>query len=120
MRTVAGLLGAAPPIESGAKTASYILRPPRPGDIGWVVQSHAAIYAREYGWDEQFEAFVAEIAAKFVRHYNPKRERCWIAEKDGEVVGSVFLVRQSAKTANRRLVIAAPKARGAGQGGAPR
>lgn len=117
MHTVQELLGATPPTEVRPKTAAYILRSPRPGDIGWVIQSHATVYAREYGWDERFEALVAEIAAKFVQEYDAKHERCWIAEKDGDPVGSVFLVRHSGKTAKLRLLIVDPKARGLGVGG---
>jgi DNA-binding MarR family transcriptional regulator/N-acetylglutamate synthase-like GNAT family acetyltransferase len=98
-----------------AKTP-YLIRPHQPGDIGWVVSCHGALYAREFGWDETFEALVAEIAAKFVRRFDPKRERCWIAEKDGENVGSVFLVRKSATVAQLRLLIVDPKARGLGIG----
>jgi DNA-binding MarR family transcriptional regulator/GNAT superfamily N-acetyltransferase len=116
MRSVGELLGAKPPADASNETAAYILRPPRPGDIGWVIHRHAAIYAREYGWDERFEALVAEIAAKFLRNYDAKRERCWIAEKDGEVVGSVFLVRHTGKTAKLRLLIVDPKTRGLGIG----
>lgn len=117
MHTVQELLDAAPPTEVRPKTAAYVLRPPRPGDIGWVIQRHATVYAREYGWDERFEALVAEIAAKFMQDCDAKRERCWIAEKDGEPVGSVFLVRHSGKTAKLRLLIVDPKARGLGVGG---
>nr|WP_281721709.1 helix-turn-helix domain-containing GNAT family N-acetyltransferase [Nitrosomonas nitrosa] len=94
----------------------YLIRPHQPGDIGWVVGRHGALYAEEYGWDETFEALVAEIGARFLRRFDPKRERCWIAEKEGENVGSVLLVRKSASVAQLRLLIVDPKARGLGIG----
>ena len=96
--------------------ALYLLRAHQPGDMGSVIHLHGALYAREFGWNEQFEALVAEIAAKFIRDFDPKSERCWIAEKDGEVVGSVFLVRHSKTVAKLRLLIVDPKARGLGLG----
>ncbi len=111
MHSIEGLLEARPE----AKTP-YLIRPHQPGDIGWVVSRHGSLYAEEYGWDETFEALVAEIAARFVRRFDPKRERCWIAEKDGENVGSVFLVRKSAAVAQLRLLIVDPAARGLGIG----
>ena len=92
------------------------LRNPRPGDFGRVVALHGELYAREFGYDGRFEALVAGIAAGFVRDFKPKWERCWIAELDGEVVGSVFVVRQSKTTAKLRLLIIDPKARGQGLG----
>jgi len=111
MQTIEGLLGARPEPK-----APYLLRPPQPGDMGWVVHRHGAVYALEHGWDEQFEALVAGVVAKFIQTFDPKRERCWLAEKDGEVVGSVFLVNQSKAVAQLRLLLVEPKARGMGIG----
>src|SRR5690348_13243281 len=92
------------------------LRRPRPGDLGKVVQMHGELYAREFGYDWTFEALVAEVAAGFARDFDPRRERAWIAELGGEVVGSIFLVKQSPKVAKLRLLILHPKARGRGLG----
>ena len=92
------------------------LRAPRAGDMGRVVQLHGELYAKEFGYDATFEALVAEIAAGFVRNFDARRERCWIAELDGDVVGSVFLVKQSINKAKLRLLIVDPKARGRGLG----
>jgi GNAT superfamily N-acetyltransferase len=92
------------------------LRRPRPGDMGRVVQLHGELYAREFGYDATFEALVAEIAAGFVRNFEPKFERCWIAEMGSEVVGSVFVVRASPKVSKLRLLIVDPSARGLGLG----
>jgi DNA-binding MarR family transcriptional regulator/GNAT superfamily N-acetyltransferase len=102
--------------EAQSKSEPYLLRPHRPGDMGWIVHRHGALYAQEYGWDESFEALVADIAASFIRDFDPKRERCWIAEKDGEIVGSVLLVKQEKEVAKLRLLYVEPKARGLGIG----
>jgi DNA-binding MarR family transcriptional regulator/GNAT superfamily N-acetyltransferase len=101
---------------TGGPAASAVLREPRPGDMGWVVQSHGALYASEYGFDASFEALVAEIAAKFLRSFDASRERCWIAEMDGAQVGSVFLVRESDDIAKLRLLLVEPAGRGQGLG----
>jgi DNA-binding MarR family transcriptional regulator/N-acetylglutamate synthase-like GNAT family acetyltransferase len=93
-----------------------ILRDPRPGDMGWVVQSHGELYAREYGFDSSFEALVAEISAKFLASFDASRERCWIADIDGVQVGSVFLVRQTDDVAKLRLLLVEPAGRGQGLG----
>jgi ribosomal protein S18 acetylase RimI-like enzyme len=92
------------------------LRSPRAGDLGRVVELHGELYTREFGYDWTFEALVAEIVAGFARDFDPRRERCWIAERNGEVVGSVFLVKKSSQTAKLRLLIIHPKARGIGLG----
>jgi len=89
----------------------------RPGDLGWVIQHHGLLYAQEYGWDVQCEALIASIAAEFVQRFDPRHERCWLAEQDGEIVGCVFLVKQSESVAKLRLLIVEPKARGRGIGG---
>jgi DNA-binding MarR family transcriptional regulator/GNAT superfamily N-acetyltransferase len=89
-----------------------ILREPRPGDMGWVVQSHGALYASEYGFDASFEGLVAEIAAKFLASFDASRERCWIADIDGAQVGSIFLVRHSDDVAKLRLLLVDPAGRG--------
>jgi DNA-binding MarR family transcriptional regulator/GNAT superfamily N-acetyltransferase len=114
MGTMQSLLdpAAAPP-----KPQVAVLRDPAPGDIGWVVQQHGEIYAREYGWSSKFEALVAEIAGQFLLDFQPEWERCWIAELNGERVGAIFVVRKSPSVAQLRLLILAPAARGLGLGG---
>jgi DNA-binding MarR family transcriptional regulator/GNAT superfamily N-acetyltransferase len=101
--------------KSGDRPA-YVLRPHQVGDMGWVVERHAVLYATEYGWDQQFEAMVAELVGAFIRNYQPDRERCWIAEIDGKRVGSVFLVEEDQKTARLRMLFIEGEARGHGIG----
>jgi DNA-binding MarR family transcriptional regulator/GNAT superfamily N-acetyltransferase len=115
------LIGAMAAIErllgpSGVSPVAATLREPRPGDMGWVVQSHGALYASEYGFNSSFEALVADIAAKFLGAFDASRERCWIAELDGAQVGSVFLVRDSDDVAKLRLLLVDPAGRGQGLG----
>ena len=111
MRMIESILGSPP-----ERRVPYILRPHQPGDMGWIVHRQGVLYAREYGWDETFEALVAELTAKFVRNFDAARERCWIAERDGESVGSVFLVKQSSSIAKLRLLYVEPHCRGLGIG----
>ncbi|MCB2033695.1 MAG: GNAT family N-acetyltransferase, partial [Ottowia sp.] len=107
------------PSQAGAPAPqrTIVLRDPRPGDMGWVIQQHGALYAQEFGWSDAFEALVAEIVAGMMRAHDPAWERGWIAEIDGERVGSVFVVRKNAETAQLRLLLLTPPARGLGLGG---
>lgn len=105
--TVESLLGGEPP-----PAPAVVIRPHRPGDLGWVVSMHGSVYAEEYGWDGTFEALVACIAKEFIEHFDPAREACWVAEIDGRRAGSVCLVKKSATVAKLRLLIVDPAARG--------
>lgn len=117
-RQRAGLVAAMARVEGllAGTSDAVVLRRHRPGDIGWVLERHGAFYAEAYGFDSGFEALVAEILARFLRDYDPENEACWIAERDGERVGSVFVVRADAATAKLRLLLVEPEARGLGVG----
>ncbi|MFD1673323.1 bifunctional helix-turn-helix transcriptional regulator/GNAT family N-acetyltransferase [Alicyclobacillus fodiniaquatilis] len=111
MNTIQHLLG------GGLKYSDpYFLRQHEPGDMGWVVHMHGHHYAKEYGWNEHFEALVAQICSDFINHYNPDKERCWMAEMDGQIIGSIFVVQDSEEIAKLRLLFVHPMARGSGLG----
>jgi DNA-binding MarR family transcriptional regulator/N-acetylglutamate synthase-like GNAT family acetyltransferase len=113
MQTIENLLAGNP--EAGP-SRDYILRPPKPGDFGWIVARHAEVYAQEYGWTEPFEGLCAQIVADFANKNDPTCERCWIAEVNGENVGTVMLVKDSEEVARVRLLLVDPKGRGLGLG----
>ena len=101
---------------SDTSASAFCLRPLRTGDIGWIIHRQGLLYAEEYGWDGTYEAFAAEILGGFVRNFDPANENAWVAERNGTIVGSVFLVRESATVAKLRLLYVEPSARGLGIG----
>src|SRR6476646_10754061 len=116
MNAIETLLASAPAAKADAP-ARYVLRDPRPGDFGWIVARHAELYAQEYGWAEPFEGLCAQIVADFVNNFDPKQERCWMAEIDGKNVGCVMLVKdEQPDVARLRLLLVDPKGRGLGLG----
>jgi len=116
-RALVTALGQVERTLSGARhPEEIVLRPHRPGDMGWVIHRHAVIYAEEYGWDNSFEALVARVAADFIDQFKPGREYCWIADRRGEILGSAFVVEQSPDVAKLRLVYVEQAARGTGLG----
>src|SRR5262249_17535408 len=113
----AAMAGIREVLEPAPRPAAFVLRPPAPGDLGWVVQRHGALYTAEYGWDASFEALVARIVADYAPRADPTAEAAWIAELGGEPAGCVFCMRKTDATAQLRLLLVEPRARGLGMGG---
>ncbi len=103
-------------MNTNKPSVPFVLRSHQPGDMGWITYRHGKLYYEEYGWNEHFEALVAGITSEFITNYNPENERCWIAEMEGEIIGSVFVVQESDTVAKLRLLFVEPKARGLGLG----
>jgi DNA-binding MarR family transcriptional regulator/GNAT superfamily N-acetyltransferase len=118
METVRSLLDGSsrPPFDGDSRPPAIVLRPPRAGELGWIVQRHGAVYADEYGWDERFEALVARVVADYAESHDPEREAAWIAEADGEPVGCILCVAKSPRVARLRLLLVDSRARGLGIG----
>lgn len=114
MQAIRVLLG--DPDATSKQKGLYLIRPPAPGDLGWIVHRHGVLYAEEYGYDQRFEGLIAEVVGGFARSEKPERERCWVAECDSDIVASIFLLARSATVAQLRLLLVEPKARGAGLG----
>jgi DNA-binding MarR family transcriptional regulator/predicted N-acetyltransferase YhbS len=112
MRTIERVLT----VREGEPADRLVLREARAGELGWIVHRHGALYSTEYGWGDRFEGLVAEVASDFLSHHDPKRERCWVAVLDGEIVGSIMLVKKSERVAKLRLLLVEPAARGLGVG----
>jgi len=102
--------------DSPTSNEPYLIRTHRTGDLSWIAYRHAVLYSQEYGWNQGFEALILEITANFLKNYDPKAERCWVAERSGEILGCVMLVKQTKRVAKLRLLLVEPSARGLGIG----